>query len=177
MLPFSCLLDFNVSLSGRCSNYGPKVSPGNNYVSFHGQAYETKTRLPAGYLRGQDPFGCIFPSVTFKSLVTGSGLPWVPWVWWSIVKLLGKSRWDQPAVVSTLGPLKLAAFPAFCLTLLFCLSSRIVILFRLQHSGANPSWSHQHWYQTGQLLWKARRRQLPRWVCCMCVSEMMQCEA
>lgn len=44
----------------RCSNYRPKVGPGNNYISFHGQAPEAKTRSPAGYLRGLDPFFLFF---------------------------------------------------------------------------------------------------------------------
>lgn len=61
----------------RCTNYRPKVGPGNNYISFHGRASETKTRSPAGYLRGLDLSFCIFPSVTFKSPLVGTGLPWL----------------------------------------------------------------------------------------------------
>lgn len=34
----------------QCSNCRPKVGPGNDYMSFHGQADEIKSRLPAGYL-------------------------------------------------------------------------------------------------------------------------------
>lgn len=51
-----------------------------------------------------------------------------------------------------------------------CLTS-LLFLFRLQHSGADPSRSHQHRHQTGQLLWEAGGRQLPRWVwlfVCLC---------
>lgn len=33
-------------------NYRPKVRLGNNYISFHGRAYETKTGPPARYSRG-----------------------------------------------------------------------------------------------------------------------------
>ncbi len=139
-----------------------QIGPENNYISFHGQASETKTRPPAGYLRGLVPFFVFFqvwhlnPSGWRRTSLTG--------VWCSIVKLLWKIKvgWLTAVIMATLFPFG-TSFHAFCLTCIF--------FCRLQHSGADPSWSHQHWYQTGQLLWKARRRQLPRWVCCMCRSE------
>lgn len=56
LAPFLC--SFITGQQPPCRNYRPKVSLGSNYISFHGQAYETKTRPPAGYLRGRDI--CVF---------------------------------------------------------------------------------------------------------------------
>lgn len=151
----------------QCSNYRPKVSPGNNYISFHGRASETKTRPPAGYLRGLDLF-CIFPSVTFKSPVAGTGLPWLGFLLQHSETIMKIKVWDFSVLLLWLlcsplrTPCKTVWLSMRCLSFpcFVCPS----VLRRLQHGGANPSWSHQHWHQTSQLLWKARRRQLPRWV-------------
>lgn len=47
---FLILSLFITGHQSQCSNCRPKVGPGNDYMSFHGQADETKSRLPAGYL-------------------------------------------------------------------------------------------------------------------------------
>lgn len=154
----------------QCGNYRPKVSPGNNYISFHGRASETKTRPAAGYLRGLDLFFVFFQVWHLNPQWLEPDFP----DWgsrFSIVKLLWKSRWDFSLLLSWLlcSPVRPSAWTAVQLSMrcllipfLFCLSFHV--LCRLQHGGADPGWSHQHRYQTSQLLWEARGWQLPRWV-------------
>lgn len=72
--PFLC--SFITGQHPPCSNYRPKVSLGTNYISFHGRAYETQTRPPAGYLRKQDIHDFFFSIVTLKSLEVENRPSW-----------------------------------------------------------------------------------------------------